>query len=154
MSIQQGDKHFTATVWIVTNDSPKKVLLLHHKKYNFWLPPGGHIERHENPAQAAIREVKEETGLVIDIPARPISNVTETGTELPLPYSMREFLIPERGDEPEHYHLDVIYRVEVPEQSLTINDESHNIDWFTREEAEALSLFESTRLALAEVLKD
>lgn len=154
MSIQPGDKHFTATVWIVTNGAPKKVLLLHHKKYNFWLPPGGHIERHENPVQAAIREVFEETGLSIDIPARPISNVTETGTELPLPYSMREFLIPERGEEPEHYHLDIIYKVLVPEQSLAISDESHNIGWFTLEEAESLGLFESTRLALPEVLKD
>lgn len=42
-----------------------KVLLRKHDKYNKWLTPGGHIELHEDPTQAAIREVKEEVGLDI-----------------------------------------------------------------------------------------
>lgn len=150
---KKGDKHFTATVWVVTNKPPKKVLLLHHKKHNVWLPPGGHIERDENPVQAAIREVKEETGLTIDIPTHPITNMSETAIELPVPYSLREFLIPEWGDQPEHYHLDIMYKVEVPYQKISVSDESHQIGWFTLEEANNLTLFESTRQALPELLK-
>lgn len=32
----------------------------HHKKANFWLPPGGHIDKGETPQQTAIREFSEE----------------------------------------------------------------------------------------------
>lgn len=42
-----------------------KVLLVHHRKLLLWLPPGGHIELHEDPDQAVHREVMEETGLEI-----------------------------------------------------------------------------------------
>lgn len=35
-----------------------KVLLIHHKKLNLWLPPGGHIEKNETPDDAVKREFK------------------------------------------------------------------------------------------------
>jgi len=31
-----------------------------------WTIPGGHVEKNESPAKAAVREIKEETNLVID----------------------------------------------------------------------------------------
>ncbi|MQA76781.1 MAG: NUDIX domain-containing protein [Solirubrobacterales bacterium] len=31
------------------------------------LPPGGHVEPHENTEEAALREVTEETGLAVDL---------------------------------------------------------------------------------------
>jgi len=40
-----------------------KVLLIHHKKLDRWLPPGGHIELDEDPDQGLFRELEEETGL-------------------------------------------------------------------------------------------
>ena len=45
----------------------RKVLLHYHKKVRLVLPPGGHIEPNETPAESAIREVKEETGLEVRI---------------------------------------------------------------------------------------
>ncbi len=56
--------HFTAEVFIVCNN---KVLLRKHDKYKIWLSIGGHIELHEDPNQAAIREVREEVGLNIEL---------------------------------------------------------------------------------------
>ena len=57
-------RHFTAITHIVYND---KALLLFHKKYKIWVPVGGHIERDELPHEAALREIKEESGLDVDL---------------------------------------------------------------------------------------
>lgn len=53
---------FTADAYVVHKN---KVLLRMHDKVNIWLPLGGHIEEGEDPEQAVIREVKEESGLKI-----------------------------------------------------------------------------------------
>ena len=37
-----------------------KVLVIHHRKLDRWLPLGGHIELDEDPEQAALREAQEE----------------------------------------------------------------------------------------------
>lgn len=46
-----------------------KILLLHRQDYkpegNSWCLPAGKIEKDEDPSSAAVREVKEETGLTI-----------------------------------------------------------------------------------------
>lgn len=44
-----------------------KVLLIHHRKLDLWLPVGGHIELDENPDEALIREFKEETGIEVEV---------------------------------------------------------------------------------------
>ena len=44
-----------------------KVLLIHHKKLNNWLPVGGHIEKNETPDGALRREIREELGIEVDI---------------------------------------------------------------------------------------
>ncbi len=41
----------------------QQVLLVKHTKLNIWLAPGGHIDEHELAHKAALREVKEETGI-------------------------------------------------------------------------------------------
>lgn len=44
-----------------------KILLLHRKKYDWYELPGGGIEEHETPQQAATRELKEELNADIEI---------------------------------------------------------------------------------------
>jgi|SRR5665213_1251063 len=56
--------HFTSEVFIVHRD---KVLLRMHPKLNIWLSIGGHIEAGEDPNQAALREVREEVGLDVEL---------------------------------------------------------------------------------------
>jgi len=52
--------HFTSEVFIVYR---RKVLLRMHPKLKIWCSIGGHIDPGEDPNEAALREVKEETGL-------------------------------------------------------------------------------------------
>jgi len=55
---------FTVAIFVVHNG---KILLIHHRKLDKWLPLGGHIELEEDPEQAALREAKEESGLDVEL---------------------------------------------------------------------------------------
>lgn len=61
---EPGQVDHTVDVFIVYKD---KVLLRKHDKYKIWLGVGGHIELDEDPNQAALREVKEEVGLDVEL---------------------------------------------------------------------------------------
>jgi len=56
-------------VRVVILDEEKKILMLkqYHEEKDIWMVPGGAIEENENAEMAAIREVKEETGLEIEL---------------------------------------------------------------------------------------
>ena len=67
---------FTVAIFVVHD---RKVLLIHHRRLDKWLPLGGHIELDEDPETAALREAKEESGLDVElIGERPPT--TEPGT--------------------------------------------------------------------------
>ncbi len=57
-------KSMTSTVYVINNG---KVLLHRHKKYNSLFPVGGHLEEGELPQETALREVREEAGLEIEL---------------------------------------------------------------------------------------
>jgi len=52
--------HVTASAFVV---SRRGVILHLHRKLSIWVQPGGHVDAGETPAQAALRETIEETGL-------------------------------------------------------------------------------------------
>ncbi|WP_312648484.1 NUDIX hydrolase [Aminipila sp.] len=56
-------------VRVVIFDDEKKILMVrqHHEDKDIWMVPGGAIEENEDARQAAVREVKEETGLDVEI---------------------------------------------------------------------------------------
>ncbi|MEQ4209684.1 NUDIX domain-containing protein [Actinopolymorpha sp. B9G3] len=54
-------RHFTASAVVL--DDTDRVLLVHHNKLGKWLYPGGHVDPNETPAEAAVREVLEETAV-------------------------------------------------------------------------------------------
>ena len=55
---------FTVALFVVHNG---KVLLVHHRNLNKWLPLGGHIELDEDPETAGLREAREESGLEVEL---------------------------------------------------------------------------------------
>ncbi len=58
---------FAVSAFVVIFDKKGRVLLSHRRTLDVWNLPGGSVEFGELPTDAAIREVKEETGLKIKI---------------------------------------------------------------------------------------
>ena len=60
---------WTGGVRVIVFDEDNRILMVRqdHPERTVWMVPGGGIEEGENSAQAAVREVLEETGLEVEI---------------------------------------------------------------------------------------
>lgn len=148
-----GEKHLTASIWITTPEKPKKILLIHHKKFDKWIQPGGHVEQFENPLECIIRETIEETGIDIT----PFFSTKLIGEQklLPLPTYFFEEIVPPHKEQPEHFHLDCMYHITLPEQPVVREEAGANdIRWFTLEETRQLLIHENTKYTIEDLLKE
>lgn len=137
-SVTEG--HLTGSAITVSADG-RRVLLLHHRKLDRWLQPGGHGEPGETSGeQVALREASEETGI------RGLA--LHAAAARPLDLDVHE--IPARRDEPAHEHLDLRYLVVAPNDSEVAPDlaELHALRWVGWDEAPALGLDHGLRRAL------
>ncbi|MBT8228594.1 MAG: NUDIX domain-containing protein [Dactylosporangium sp.] len=100
-----GIRHATASAVVL--DDHDRVLLIHHNKLGQWLHPGGHLDPNEDPAQAALREVREETGIEAVIVTDPLPTFTGVAT-LPAPLMITEMDVVDAGVGP-HRHIDHVY---------------------------------------------
>jgi 8-oxo-dGTP pyrophosphatase MutT (NUDIX family) len=129
---------FTVAIFVVHDG---KILLIHHRKLDKWLPLGGHIELDEDPEQAALREAKEESGLDVELLGeRPPT--TSPGT--------RALIAPRFLDihriNATHEHIGLIYWARTKggsgafaaDPTLAIG-EHHDIRWCSVEDLEKLS---------------
>ncbi len=118
--------HITGAAWVVTPERDR-VCLVHHKKLNRWLQPGGHADGECDVAAVALNEAQEETGL---------SGLTLCG-DLPLDVDVHR--IPARGAISAHLHHDIRFLIEAPgDQDPVVSDESHAVRWFAMDEIEAM----------------
>ncbi|MDE2861388.1 MAG: NUDIX domain-containing protein [Chloroflexota bacterium] len=124
-------RHFTATAFVVHNGS---VALHWHPKVGAWLPPGGHIEDNENPVQAVLREVEEETGLAVDLVATtaPLDLGSQEQVEPPFTIVIEDINDPEKGY---HQHIDLIYFCRLKDQPSPLN---LGWRWVSRQEIASL----------------
>lgn len=98
-------RHFTATGFVVYEGA---TLLHWHPKVKMWLPPGGHIEPNEDPVQAVLREVQEETGVKVEVVPTGTPIDLEYPKQVPAPFTIEI----EDIDDPAqgwHQHIDMIY---------------------------------------------
>jgi 8-oxo-dGTP pyrophosphatase MutT (NUDIX family) len=138
-SIAEG--HLTGSAITVSADG-RRVLLLHHRKLDRWLQPGGHGDPGETTGEeVALREAFEETG-IRGLALHPTA-------ARPLDVDVHE--IPARGDEREHEHLDLRYLVVAPRDAELAPDlaELHAIRWLDWKGAKALGLDHGLSRALA-----
>jgi 8-oxo-dGTP pyrophosphatase MutT (NUDIX family) len=108
-----------------------KVLLVYHKKLNFWLPPGGHIEKNETPDETVLREFKEEVGLDVEILNR--NDVLMEGKivkQLAVPFYVNVHNV---GDH-DHCCLFYLCTTKYPEKIKINKSELKDFGWFSAEE--------------------
>jgi 8-oxo-dGTP pyrophosphatase MutT (NUDIX family) len=108
--------HFTGSAFLVSADGTR-VLLMHHRKLDRWLQPGGHADGDPNLAGVALREAQEETG----VPGLRVEGDI---------FDIDHHRIPLRGAEPEHWHYDVRYVVRAGgDERFVVNGESRALAW-------------------------
>jgi 8-oxo-dGTP pyrophosphatase MutT (NUDIX family) len=123
----QQEAHFTGSA-VVCDPEGERVLLVHHRKLQRWLQPGGHADPQDagSMQRTALREAHEETGCRVFLHPRA-----------PLPLDVDVHAIPPRPTEPGHLHLDVRFLVVAENPDALAHDpaESFGAQWLTWEEA-------------------
>ena len=132
--------HLTASAFVMDLKT-QQVLLIHHKKLDKWLQPGGHCDGDADLLRVAIKEVFEETGLKIQANGQSIK-----GLDI--------HIIPEYKGIPEHKHYDVRYIFE-SDSSLPLiqNHETTGIQWINLEDLKDFINDETVLLMLDKELK-
>jgi 8-oxo-dGTP pyrophosphatase MutT (NUDIX family) len=136
-----AEGHLTGSA-VVASVRGDRVLLVHHRKLQRWLQPGGHAEPGEAAGEAvALREAWEETGI------RGLALHPRAAR----PLDVDVHAIPAFGSEPAHAHLDLRYLVLAPaEDAVTVSAaESHDARWFEWDELARLDLDRGLVRALA-----
>ena len=138
-SLQAG--HVTGSAWIVDR-ALGATLLVHHAKLDKWLQPGGHADGEPDVRAVALREAREETGLV---------DLVSAGDGI---FDVDVHAIPARGDEPAHEHYDVRFaffadRHTVPRAS----EESHAVAWIALDDLERYAIDDSVRRMAAKTVR-
>ena len=130
-----------------------KVLLVHHRKLDKWLPPGGHVEKNEAFDDAILREIKEETG--IDAEITSYGRDWRPGGEkfggdivrmLANPFNINIHKVTD------HLHLNLNYLCSIKNNSkaVSINSEIKGAEWFSKDDLEDGDIPEDVKkLALA-----
>jgi 8-oxo-dGTP pyrophosphatase MutT (NUDIX family) len=136
--IEEG--HLTGSALVVPADGTG-ILLLHHRKLDRWLQPGGHADPGESTGEeVALREAREETGIE-GLRIHPTA---------PRPLDVDVHDIPGRGDEGPHEHLDLRYLVLAPDSAPLSPrlEELHDLRWVGWEDVGSLRPDHGLRRAL------
>jgi 8-oxo-dGTP pyrophosphatase MutT (NUDIX family) len=114
--------HLTCT-GLVFSPAGDEVLIVHHRRLDRWLLPGGHIEPEDVEIwDAARREVVEETGAELEDDGRPVL----AGIDVhPIP--------PGKG-EPYHLHHDLLFAFRAKSKEFRLSSESREIAWAAQSE--------------------
>jgi 8-oxo-dGTP pyrophosphatase MutT (NUDIX family) len=108
--------HITCTGVVLAPDRDA-VLLVHHRRLDRWLLPGGHVEPGDaSIGEVARREVVEETGSLLD------------GTP-PRLVGVDVHPIPPNRSEPLHLHHDLIFAFQARTGEFQVSEESRAVVW-------------------------
>ena len=144
-------RHFTVTGFVSVGG---RTALHWHPRLDRWLPPGGHIEANEDPLQAVLREVREETGLDVEVVAGAPFAYT-LPPQLPAPAAMAVYDIPRDGslDGP-HQHIDLIYFTRPLAASPALPEDGDRWAWVDEATLQRRPAFFEERGRRAEIAED
>lgn len=115
---ESGPDHLTASC-VAFDHSLEHTLLVFHRKGQFWVQPGGHIEEGDRSvAAAAVRELAEETGIEVAVPA-----------EVPAYDLDHHALSSSFGSCASHLDIGIAIVVD-REAAITVSHESEDVRWW------------------------
>lgn len=120
---------YTVSAFIVHDG---RVLLVHHPRYDKWLPIGGHVDLEEDPEEALFKEIQEETSL------KP-EEIEILSTKLDIKDSTTKHIyqpnyIDVHDANPPHKHIAFIYFVKSKHDGAVISDEHADMQWLAAKE--------------------
>jgi 8-oxo-dGTP pyrophosphatase MutT (NUDIX family) len=115
------------SVSIVVRDDKDRVLLVRHENDGRWVLPGGAVEPAEIPAEAAVREMWEETGLFVE-PTRVLGV-----------YGGAEFIVDYRNGDRTSYMMAVFQARRVSGTARPDHVETLDLRYFSFDEARTVN---------------
>ena len=113
--------HITGSAWLL-NKKGSHALLMHHTKLDKWFQLGGHCDGNPDVCSVAVKEAQEESGI------QSIAPIKDTIFDLDV------HLIPVIKDEPEHYHFDIRFLLQVKsDEDIIQNKESKELRWINKD---------------------
>jgi 8-oxo-dGTP pyrophosphatase MutT (NUDIX family) len=136
---QHTARHWTASA-IVLHPDRERVLLIDHVKSGYWLFPGGHVAEGETLAEAAVREVREETGVDAQLITGRLPDY-EPVTTHPVPFTIIEAMAADPVNGP-HQHVDGLFVCQAPTGEIGRLDqrEAAGARWIALDEMPALNV--------------
>ncbi len=110
--------HVTGSCWLLNFDQ-SKALMTYHRKLKKWIQLGGHADGEVNVLEVAMKEAKEESGILA---IQPVSDQL---------FDVDVHFIPPHGSDPAHFHYDFRYLFWCTDDSNPqISEESIALKWF------------------------
>lgn len=122
-------------------DGEGRLLLQRRVDNGLWAMPGGTMEMTESLPQAAVREVREETGYEVEV-----TGLVGTYTDA------RHIIAYSDGEVRRQFN--VCFRARVVGGEPAVSDESYEVRWFTPAETESLPMHHTQRLRVEHALRD
>lgn len=141
-------KHTTSSVFVFCQDSGGwRLGLIKHPRLGRMMIPGGHVEVAENAADAALREVLEETGLAVRLvspPAAPLPGGYRP-RQVAQPWWIVEYQVPPDGHhDAGHVHVDHLY-VALAAGTEPVAEPAHPFGWYAAADLPGLAMFDDAR---------
>jgi 8-oxo-dGTP pyrophosphatase MutT (NUDIX family) len=147
-------KQFSTSVVVIDQlTTEPEILFVFHRKFNKWMVPEGHVERSENPMECAVREVKEETGVAIEVISfihRELKNKDSVWV-MPPEYVFEQ-TIPASAEQEQHIHIDCVYVGVAIRKTLEVNyRETSGVQWIPLSKVWEMDLFDGTKAVIRDI---
>jgi 8-oxo-dGTP pyrophosphatase MutT (NUDIX family) len=148
-------KHATSSVYVFSRRPDGwRVGLIKHPRFGRMMPPGGHVEAYESQAEAALREVAEESGLSVRL-VDPLAAALPDGFAPVLvapPWWIVEHPVPADNHLAQpHIHVDHLYLAQA-RTAQPVTEPAHPFGWYAAGDLAGLVMFDDSRILAGALL--